>query len=184
RDRRLSPDRRSSGYSRRCYARASACSRVCSWRDALLAERHGEFYCLDDLHVAGATADIAAERLQDLLIARIGVSPQQSGRGHDESGRAVAALRAELLVEAALHGGELPFVAERFDGIDALALDGRCERQAGERRFVVDQDRAGAAFAAVAAGLGAGEADLFAQVIEQQNIVGDRVGAVAPVQPA
>ena len=44
--------------------------------------------------------------------------------------------------------------------------------------------RAGAAFAAVAAGLGAGEADLFAQVIEQQNIVGDRIGAVAPVQPA
>src|SRR6185312_746809 len=102
-----------------CYAQASVCSSVCSWRHALLAERHSEFHCLDDLHVAGAAADIAAERLQDLLIARIGVSPQQSGRGHDESRRAVAALRAELLMEAAGNGGDNPCRAARFDGPDA-----------------------------------------------------------------
>ncbi len=53
-----------------------------------------------------------------------------------------------------------------------------------KRRLVVDQHRAGAAFAAVAAGLGAGQADLLAQVVEQQDIVGDRIGAVAPVEPA
>ena len=51
-------------------------------------------------------------------------------------------------------------------------------------RLVVDQDRAGAAFAAIAAGLGPGEADLFAQIIEQQNVVGDRIGAVTAVEPA
>src|SRR6185437_12734573 len=71
---------------------------------------------------------------------------------------------------------------KRLDGIDALAGDGRGQREAGQRGFVVDQNRASAALAAVAAGFSAGEADLFAQKIEQQNIVGDRVGAVAPVE--
>ena len=71
-----------------------------------------------------------------------------------------------------------------LDRLDRLVLHGGGQRQAGEPRLAVDQHRAGAAFAAVAAGLGAGEADFLAQVIEQQNIVGDRVGTVAPVQPA
>jgi len=85
-------------------------------------------------------------------------------------------------MEAALNGGELPVVPERLDGIDALARDSRGDREAGERRPVVDQHGTGAAFAAVAAGLGAGEADLFAQEIEQQNVVRNRVGAVTPIE--
>ena len=112
------------------------------------------------------------------------ILPQQAGRRHDEARRAVAALRAELLVEAALHGGKLPVVPERLDGVDAPALHGRRQREAGQHRLVVDQHRAGAAFAAVAAGLGAGKPDLLAQVIEQQDIVGDRVGAVTPIERA
>ena len=63
-----------------------------------------------------------------------------------------------------------------------LPCDGRRQRQAGQRAAVVDQHRAGAAFAAVAAGLGAGQAHFLAQIIEQQHIVGDRVGAVAAVE--
>ena len=87
-------------------------------------------------------------------------------------------------MEAALHGGELAVLRRATRRFDALALHGRREREAGQRRLVVDQHRAGAAFAAVAAGLGAGEPDLFAQVIEQQNVVGDRVGAVTAIEPA
>src|SRR5262249_2424271 len=45
-----------------------------------------------------------------------------------------------------------------------------------------DQDRAGAALAAVAAGLGAGEPDHLPQVVEQQQVVGNRVDAPAAVQ--
>src|SRR4249919_741413 len=73
-----------------------------SWRDALSTERHGKFHRLDDFHVTGAAADIAAERVQDFRIGRIRVFPQQPGRGHDEAWRAIAALRAELFMEAAL----------------------------------------------------------------------------------
>ena len=52
---------------------------------------------------------------------------------------------------------------------------------AGQPRRAVDQHRAGAAFAAVAAHLGAGQPDLFAQVIDQQRVVGHRVLARPPV---
>ncbi len=50
------------------------------------------------------------------------------------------------------------------------------------RGVVVDQHRAGAAFAAVAAGLGAGEADDLAQIVEQQQIVRHRVDAGRPLR--
>src|SRR5689334_15399441 len=46
---------------------------IVSRRNSLLAERDCELHGFDDLHVASAAADIAAERLQDFLIARIGV---------------------------------------------------------------------------------------------------------------
>ena len=82
------------------------------WRHPLRAERGGEFHRLDDFHVAGAAADIAAERGEDFFLARVGILPQQSGRGHDEAGRAIAALRAELFVEAALHRRQLPVVSQ------------------------------------------------------------------------
>ena len=59
---------------------------------------------LDDLHVARAAADVAAERFPDLALAGLRIAPQQARRGHDEARRAVAALGAELLVKPALHG--------------------------------------------------------------------------------
>ena len=114
---------------------------------------------LDDLHVAGAAADVGAERLADVVIARMRIAAQQADRRHDESRRAIAALRAELFVEAALHCGKPSVVAERFHGVDAPARDARGERQAGEPRLVVDQHRAGAALAAVASRFCAGQAD-------------------------
>ncbi len=162
--------------SGRCVARRPHGATPCC------VERGGVFHRLDDFHVAGAAADVAAERLQDFVVARVGIFPQQPGRGHDEARRAVAALRAELLVEAALHRRQLPVAPERLDGVDALARDRRRQRQAGQRRLVVDQHRAGAAFAAVAAGLGAGQAQLLAQEIEQQHVVRHRLAAVAAVE--
>ena len=51
------------------------------------------------------------------------------------------------------------------------------EREAGQPRLVVDQHRTGAAFAAIAAGLCAGETDYFPQIVQQQQVVGRRIGA-------
>src|SRR5262245_41233834 len=79
-----------------------------SWRPRLVARQQvgGELHRLDDLHIAGAAADVAAERLADLRFGRARVAAQEAGRSHDEARRTVAALGAQLLVEAALDGRE------------------------------------------------------------------------------
>src|SRR5512134_320199 len=80
------------------------CALQASWAHCLtrVQQRRRVLNGLDDLHVAGAAADVAAERLANLGLGRPGVSAQEPRGGHDEAGRAVAALGAELLVEAAL----------------------------------------------------------------------------------
>src|SRR5262245_26064251 len=107
-----------------------------SRRNPLRVQRGGVLDRLDDVHIAGATADVSAQCFADVRIGMMPVAPQQPGRLHDEARRAIAALRAELLVEAALHRGKTAVAGERFDGVDAAALDGRREREAGEPRLV------------------------------------------------
>ena len=97
-------------------------------------QRGGVLHRLDDFDVAGAAANVAAERVADFVVGRPRIAPQQSGRRHDESRRAIAALRAELFVEAALHRGEVAVDRQRFDGVDAAAVDHCRERQARQAR--------------------------------------------------
>jgi hypothetical protein len=85
-------------------------------------------------------------------------------------------------VKAALNGGQMTVFGEWLDGVDAAAFDARCERQARQSRHVVDQDRASAAFAAVAAGFRSGQPDDFPQIIQEQYIVGNRIGAGSTVE--
>jgi len=78
-------------------------------------------------------------------------------------------------MEATLDRGEAPTPGERLDRIDPGALDACRKREAREPRHVVDEHRAGAAFAAVASGFGSGQPDHFPQIIEQQQVVRDRI---------
>src|SRR5438093_10862719 len=68
---------------------------------------------------------------------------------------------------------QLRAAAETFDRFHraALALGG--QHQAGKLRRAVDQHRAGAALAQLAAVLGAGEAKVLAQHLEQRLVAGD-----------
>src|SRR5262245_27278857 len=76
-----------------------------SWCGPTLRKQpRGELNGLDDFHVAGAPADIAAERGTDFFGARAWIATQEARTGHDKTRCAVAALRAELLVKAALNG--------------------------------------------------------------------------------
>src|SRR6185437_7923035 len=50
-------------------------------------------YRLYDVLIAGAAAEIPLESVADLSLRRIGITAQQVDRGHDHSGRAVAALQ-------------------------------------------------------------------------------------------
>ncbi len=58
-------------------------------------------------------------------------------------------------------------IAQALDGLEAASLDLADRRQAGANRLAVDEHRAGAAIAGVAADLDAGEAAVFAQSAAQ-----------------
>ena len=85
-------------------------------------------------------------------------------------------------MESALDRGEAPILGERLDRIDPRALDACHKREAGEPRDVVDEHGAGAALAAVTSGLGPGQPDDFPQIIEQQQVVRDRIDPRAAVE--
>ena len=84
-------------------------------------------------------------------------------------GRAVAALIAVVLHEGGLHRMQVVRRAQALDGGDLVALVHHRERQAGVDPPAVDDHRAGAALAVVAALLGAGEMQVLAQRIEQRG---------------
>src|SRR5262249_53217544 len=109
--------------------RTEQAARLHSRRHSTRVQLGGVFHRLDDFDVTGAAADVAAERGADVVLARMRIAPQQTRRRHDESRRAVAALGAELLVEPALHRRKAAVLAERFDGVDALTVHHRRERE-------------------------------------------------------
>src|SRR6478672_8121844 len=61
-----------------------------------------------DVVVARAAADVALDRVTDLVVARAARAGQEVGCGHDHPGRAEAALEAMLLPEGLLERVERP----------------------------------------------------------------------------
>src|SRR5580692_5963038 len=57
---------------------------------------------VDDRLVAGAPADVAADRLDHILARRMRVAIEQRLRRHQHAGRTIAALRGEMLHESGL----------------------------------------------------------------------------------
>ena len=111
---------------------------------------------LDDRAIAGAAAQDAAERVLRFAFARPRVPTQQRDRGEQHAGRADAALRGAVEMK----GGAKPShdrvaVAETLDGFDGAPFDLPDAGQAGADGFAVDEHRAGAAVAGVAADLDA-----------------------------
>ena len=74
-------------------------------------------------------------------------------------------------------------VREPLDGLHGAAVATDRKRNAGWHRLAVEEHGAGAALAAVTAGLGSRETDGLAQVVNEQLILGDRVLAPAPIEP-
>src|SRR5215467_14514383 len=59
-------------------------------------------YCLDDVHITGAAAEVALQPLADLVLGGVRVLLQQVRSGHDEARGAVTALEAVLVPERLL----------------------------------------------------------------------------------
>src|SRR6267378_4499536 len=130
----------------------------------------GELHRLDDLLVAGAAAQVPADRIADLLFGRARVRIQQA-LGRDQHARgAVAALQAVRLAEAVLQHAHRPVrLGETLDGGDAVAVRLHCVHEAGAHGLPVEHHRARAADAVLAADVRAGEEKVFAQPVDQRE---------------
>ena len=124
---------------------------------------------LDDVHVAGAATEVAADALPDLVLRRIGVLPEQPGRLHDHARRAEAALEAVLVPEGLLEWMEVRAPRHPLDGLDAAPVGLDREHRARLGALAVDVDRAGAAVARVAADVRAGQPEVVAQQVDEQE---------------
>ena len=94
---------------------------------------------------------------------------QQLQRAHQEAGRAIAALETVAVAEGLLHGMQLAVFRHPLHGQNLATIGLESEYGAGLDAFAVQQDRAGAAVAGVAANVCAGQAELFAQQLHQQG---------------
>jgi len=146
-------------------ARAQGAAR--GWRGGQGCVGGGVHHRLHDLAVTGAAAQHAAQAVLHLGFGGVGVARQQIGRRQDHAWRADAALGAQVPVEGGLDGRQPPVAAQALDGGDGAAARLGHGREAGAHLPAVQQHRAGAAVASVAADLGAREAQLVAQQVRQ-----------------
>ena len=125
---------------------------------------------LDDPGIGRATAEIAAHALADALriVARLAFVDQPES-AHDLAGRAEAALESVMRDEGGLHGMQLLAARHAFDGRDRRTVVRDRQREARIDTPAIDQDGAGAALAAIAALLGAGQVETFAQEVEERD---------------
>src|SRR4029077_7323766 len=134
---------------------------------------------LDDVHVAGAAADVAADRPADLVVRRVGIVLDQGGADEHHPRGAETALQAVLLVKADLHRREAGGCCQSFHGGDAATV--RLHRELGARLdgLRVDQDRAGAATRRVASDVSAGQPEVGAKEVDEQDA---RLDVAAPLR--
>src|SRR5947207_6167253 len=120
---------------------------------------------LDDVDVASAAAEVAADPLANLHLAGLRVHAQQPGGLHDHPGRAEAALQAVLIPERLLEGMERGAIRHAFDRRDLRAVRLQGEHRARLGALPVDVNCAGTAVARVAADVRAGQAEDVTQEV-------------------
>ena len=153
---------------------------------------------VDDRPIAGATAEVAGERVARALVGRRLALVIEREQAHDDAGRAEAALRAVIVDHRLLHRMQALALGEVLDGQHFGAVDLAEQQDAGVDRLVAQSavglqprqdDGAGAAVALIAALLRPLGAGFLAQPIEQRRarreaIEGDGSAAKAEHQTA
>src|SRR4051812_34153476 len=124
---------------------------------------------LDDVVVPGAAAQVSGDRLADLELARVLVPLEERAAGDHHAGRAEAALQRVLLGEAFLDRMELAALLQALDGRDLAAVGLHREHGAGFDRLAVQHHGAHAAVRRVAADVRAGEAEILADEMHEQE---------------
>ena len=119
--------------------------------------------------IPGAAAQVAGDGLTDLFFGRVGVFFQEGDQRHQKAGGAVAALDGVGFPEGFLQGMQVVRRAQPFDGHNLVAVGLHGEHQAGTDRLAVEQDGTGPAHAMLAADVGAGQSQIVAQKVAQQQ---------------
>ena len=88
-------------------------------------------------------------------------------RRHDLARCAIAALKSVVIDEGSLHRMQFAAIGETFDRGHAVSLRGDRKRQTRQHATAVDQNRASAALAVIAAFLSASQSEALAQQVEQ-----------------
>jgi hypothetical protein len=124
--------------------------------------------CVDDVRVTSATAEIAVERVPNLVTRRRPVPLEKLNDGHNHARCAIATLKAVALPEAFLNAMQFPILREAFDGRDlcAISLDG--EHRTGFDRLPIDEDGAGATDAGLTSHVRPGKAAYLTQKLDEQ----------------
>ena len=134
-------------------------------------------HALDDVLVARAATEVARDRFSRLLARGCRVLLEVGGDRREETRCAEAALQAVALGEGLLHrahrlaGRRDPGIGRRaqsLDRRDLVLLRRHGEHEAGAHRGTVDEHRARATHAVLAADVGAGEAQVVPQEVGQQ----------------
>ena len=124
-----------------------------------------------------------AQHLDHLGLRWSGVAREEIGERHEDAGGAEPALQRVIVLERLLQRVELAAaVGERFHGGHRPALGLHRKRQARAHRSAVDQHRAAAADAVLAADMGAGGAEDLAEEIAQQHARLGLAGKLAAVE--
>src|SRR6476469_8327245 len=121
-----------------------------------------------DVVIARAAADVALDRVADLLVRRVGVAGQEIRCGHDHPRRAEPALEAVLRPEPGLERVERTVGSlHPLDRPDVRAVGLDREHRAALHGLAVDGHGARPALAGVAADVGAGELEVLAEELDE-----------------
>lgn len=138
------------------------------WR-TFLGFLGGTGHRIEDVGIAGATAEVAIERMGDFITAWRWIGFQERDPGQDHPGRAKSALQTVAFPKSFLNGVELALGGESLDGRDFSAIRLECQDGARFDRDTVEQHRACAAEGGFAADMSAGELAFLAQEIDEQK---------------
>ena len=146
---------------------------------APLGDRH--LNRADDSHIAGAAAEIAAHGDSNLLLVRVGQPHDEIARRDEHPRCAIAALQRVLARECCAQFAGNLVIIEAFDRGYIGALAGERVGDAGARRNAIDEHRAGAANAMLAAEMRPGEVQLLANEIGEMGARLDRASDLLAV---
>jgi hypothetical protein len=122
--------------------------------------------------VVGAAADVAGHGGANVVGRGMRISVEQRFGAHQLPGRAVSALRPSCSMKRFLQRMQIIALAERPSTVWTVLPSAQTARLAARvNRLAIQQHGACAAFAAIAADLGAGESQVIAQQLHQRPAV-------------